>query len=46
MEYVAHFKDLNTLFDQEVNYLQTAEELQNLLKSKGAFDTFYIISEH
>jgi hypothetical protein len=45
-KYIAHFKDLNPNFIKQVHHLQTAAELRDLLESKGAIETCYIISEH
>jgi hypothetical protein len=44
--YIAHFKDLDGKFIQEANRLKTSHELENLLKSMGAADICYVISEN
>lgn len=45
-KYIAHFNDLDSSFLINVSHLQTFQDLYSHLKSKGAADTCYIISEH
>jgi hypothetical protein len=45
-KYISHFKDLNKDFVIAVPNIQTPHELYTILKSKGANNSCYIISEH
>lgn len=44
--YIGHFKDLNSKCCIPLNSLQSHIELQDLLKSEGASDVCYVISEN
>jgi hypothetical protein len=45
-KYIPHFKDINTQFCRNIKNLNTPGELHEILKSEGASDICYIISEH
>jgi len=44
--YIPHFKDLNTKYCTPLHSFPTYSQLHDLLKSEGAFDICYIISEN
>jgi len=44
--YLSHFRDLNSKLCSSLHTLQSASELHDILKSAGAGDLCYIISEN